>query len=125
MSMLSTLTKSWHKLNIHILDNEASSILKQGLLKHKIRYHLVPPHLHKINASERSIKTFKEYFITCLYKNDPNYPAEYWDCFLPQATLTLKLLWNCHFNKRFHRMQPPMEYLIITKHCFPLLETDY
>ena len=36
MSIMTTLTNSGHQPNLNILDNEASSILKQGLLKHKI-----------------------------------------------------------------------------------------
>ena len=46
MSMLSTLTTSVHQPNLHILDNDSSSSMKQGLLKNKIKYHLVPLHLH-------------------------------------------------------------------------------
>ena len=60
MAMLSTLTKSGHQPNLHILDNEASYILKQGLLKHKIQYQLVPPHLHICNVDEPAIQTKKE-----------------------------------------------------------------
>ena len=51
MSMLYTLTTSGHQPNIHILNNEASSILKQGLLKNRIKYQLVPPHLYRRNAA--------------------------------------------------------------------------
>ena len=92
MSMLSTLTNIRHQPNTHILDNEASSIIKQGLLKHKIQYHWHPPHLHIRNVAERAIQMFKANFITCLCAAYPNYPAKDWDHFIPQSALTLNLL---------------------------------
>ena len=100
MSMLSTLTTIRNQQNLHIIDNEASNILKQGLLKNKIKYQLVPPHLHRPNASERDIQTFKANFITCLCTAEPDYPAKEWDRFLPQATLSLKLLRKRNFNPK-------------------------
>ena len=96
--MLNTLTTSGHQPYLHILDNEASSSIRQGFLKNKIKYQLVPPHLHRRNANERAIQTFKANFITCLCASDPGYPAKEWDRFLPQAMLTLNLLHNCRFS---------------------------
>ena len=58
MSMLNTLTTSGNQFNIYILDNEASSSLKLGLLNNNIKYQLVPVHTHRKNADERAIKTF-------------------------------------------------------------------
>jgi hypothetical protein len=70
--MLTQLSISGHAPKLHILDNEASSILKKSLLKHKIQYQLVPPHIHCRNAAERAIQTFKAHFITCcLHTADP------------------------------------------------------
>ena len=63
MSIMTTLTNSGHQPNLNILDKEASSILKQGLLKHKNQYQLLPPHLHRRNADERAIRMFKSHFI--------------------------------------------------------------
>jgi hypothetical protein len=76
-------------------------VLKQTLNKHKIAYQLlVPPHLHRLNAAERAIQTFKNHFITTLCIADPNFPAKEWDRLLPQAELTLNLLRNCRFNPK-------------------------
>ena len=97
--MMSALTDSEHEPNINILDNEVSSILKQDLLKHKIKYQLVPTYLDICNAALHAIHTFKLHFIPCLCAYNPKYPAKECYCFLPQATLTLKLLQNCRFNK--------------------------
>ena len=45
MSRLNTLTTSGHQPNIRIIDTEASYIIRQGLIKNKIKYHMLPPHL--------------------------------------------------------------------------------
>ena len=76
MSMLSTLNTSGNQKNIHILGNEASYISKQGLLKNKIKYQLVPPYLHRRNAAERAIQTFKAHFIKFICAAYPDYPAK-------------------------------------------------
>ena len=99
--MLSTSTILGHQPNIHILDNEASYIIKQGFINNKIKYHLVPPHLHGRNASERAIQIFKARFITCLCAANPDYPAKEQYCFLPQANTTLNLLRKFCFNAKF------------------------
>jgi hypothetical protein len=51
--MLTTFSTSSHAPKLHILDNEASSILKKSLLKNKIQYQLVSPHIHRRNAAEQ------------------------------------------------------------------------
>ena len=54
MSMLLILTTSGNQQNLHIFDNESSSNLKKGFLKNKIKYQLVPPHLHRHNAAKHA-----------------------------------------------------------------------
>ena len=95
--MQSILTTTMNQPNIHILNNEASSIIKQGFLNNNIKYQLVPPYLHRHNSDER----LEAHFITCLCAEDPEDTAKEWYRFLPQATLTLKLLHNCCFNPKF------------------------
>jgi hypothetical protein len=51
-----------------------------------------PPHCHRQNAAERSIRTFKEQFVAGLSSVDPNFPLHLWDRLLPQAEITLNLL---------------------------------
>jgi hypothetical protein len=100
MSLLEKLTASGHPPKLHIMDNEASVILKAALLKHKIRYQLVPPHLHRRNSAERAIQTFKAHSIAGLCSTDPDYPAAEWDRLIPQAEITLNLLRSCRFNPK-------------------------
>ena len=81
MSMLITLTTSGHQANLHIHDNEASSSLRHGLLKNKIKCQLVPLQLHRQNPAKRDIQTFKANLITCLCAANPEYPEKDWDFF--------------------------------------------
>ena len=100
MPMLATLTKSAHSPNIDILDKKLLSILKQALLKHKIKYQLVPPHIHRRNAAERDIKTIKAHLISCLCDADTQYPSKDWDLFILQAKITLNLIRGCLLNPK-------------------------
>lgn len=61
---------------------------------------LVPPHLHRRNASERAISTFKDNFIAGLCRTDPDFPLHLWDKLLPQAVLSLNLLRGSRINPR-------------------------
>jgi hypothetical protein len=78
---------------IHWMDNEASTALKQLLkTKYDMQYQLVPPHIHRRNAAERAIRTFKNHFIAGLCSTHPDFPLRLWDSLLPQAEITLNLL---------------------------------
>jgi hypothetical protein len=47
----------------------------------------VPPHLHRKNAAERVIRTFKNHFVAGLCSVDKQFPMHLWCELLPQATL--------------------------------------
>ena len=85
---------------LHTLDNEASTILCDYLRADDVEYQLVPPHIHRRNASERAIRTFKNHFIAGLASTDPNFPLSNWCRLLPQAELTLTLLRASHLNPK-------------------------
>ena len=116
--IMSILTTSGHQPNLHIFENEVSSIFKEYLPKNKIKYQLVLLHLHIHNEAKHAIPTFKAYFITCLCASKPKYMAKEWYCFLPQATLTLNFLSNCRFNPK------SWAFLIITEHHFTDLKAE-
>ncbi len=84
----------------YIMDNEAAADLKQAILKHKIQYQLTPPHIHRINAAERAIRTFKNHFTAGLATVDPNFPIKEWDRLIPQAEITLNLLRSSRINPK-------------------------
>lgn len=77
MQQAGEITKAWLKIhqildssgnppNIYILDNECFSELKSAMSKKKLAYQLVPPNVHRRNASERAIQTFKLHFLAGL-----------------------------------------------------------
>ena len=85
---------------LHTLDNEASTILRDYLRSEDVEYQLVPPHIHRRNASKRAICTFKNHFIAGLASTDPNFPLSNWCRLLPQAKLTLNLLRASRLNPK-------------------------
>ena len=84
----------------YMLDNECSEELKTALRKYKVTYELAPPYIHRRNAAERAIQTFKNHFIAGLSSTNPNFPVSEWDRLLPQATLTLNLLRKSRINPK-------------------------
>ena len=74
---------------LHNLDNEASAILRDYLRSEEVEYQLVPPHIHRWNASEHAISTYKNHFIAGLSSTDPNFPLSNWCRLLPQANSPL------------------------------------
>ena len=74
------------------MDNEASAALKRTIREKGIDFQLVPPHMHRRNAAERAIQTFKNHFVAILSGTDKNFPMHLWDRLLRQSTTTLNLL---------------------------------
>ena len=52
----------------------------------------MPPDIHRRNAAERSIQTFKAHFIFILAGIAPDFPKLLWDHLLPQTEMTLNFL---------------------------------
>ena len=48
--------------------------LKNAIVKTQLTYQLTPPNMHRINAAERAIRTFKNHFISGLATLDPEFP---------------------------------------------------
>ena len=78
--------------NLHILDNECSDAMKAMFRAENVTYQLVPPHIHRRNAAERAIRTYKNHLIAGLFTCDDNFPSREWDRLLPQANITINLL---------------------------------
>ena len=64
---------------LHILDNEASLCVMSYLNLKRITYQLVPPNVHRRNAAERDISTWKDHFVSGLCSTDPSFPMHLWD----------------------------------------------
>ena len=78
--------------NTYILDNEVSRLLLDAMEKEKIKYQMVPPHIHRANLAERAIQTFKNHFKAGLATLDPDFPLAEWDRLISQENITLNLL---------------------------------
>jgi hypothetical protein len=85
---------------LQILDNECPSKLKRFMKVNDVTYQLVPPHLHRRNAAERVISTWKDHFIAALSNTDPNSPLHLWCHLIEQATTTLNLLQPSRINPK-------------------------
>ena len=103
-TLLSLTTKSHFLLrrtsqsSSHNCPREISKQMKDAFNTEGIKYHLVPPYCHKVNAAERAIQIFKNHLKAGLATVDPNFPLREWDRLLPQGELTLKLLRDAHSN---------------------------
>ena len=49
--------------NLYIIDNESSYYTKEAMMKYETNYQLSPPHMHRCNASEIAIRSFKNHFL--------------------------------------------------------------
>jgi len=61
--LVEKLTRNGNAPKTYIMDNEASHDLKQACKKYELNYQLVPPHMHRRNAAERAIQSFKITFL--------------------------------------------------------------
>ena len=86
--------------NIYIMDNECSNDLKLAMTEEDLDWQLATPYLHRVNAAERAIRTFKNHFIAGLATCHPDFPISEWDRLLEQAVLTLNLLRNSRVTPR-------------------------
>lgn len=88
-----TLVQANCRPRLHFfLDNECSDLVRKFMKDEHLDYQLVPPDVHRRNAAERAIRTFKNHFVAGLCSTHPEFPIHLWDKLLPQATLTLNLL---------------------------------
>ena len=56
------------------LDNECPAGLKKYMHTQGVNYQLVPPHLHRTNAAEKAIGTWKDHFVSGLSSTNPLFP---------------------------------------------------
>jgi hypothetical protein len=98
--LIQELVDHGFKPRLQRLDNECSNALRSLLNQHDIQFQLAPPRMHRRNAAERAIQTFKNHFIAGLCSVDPNFPLRLWDRLLPQATITLNLMRQSILNRK-------------------------
>lgn len=74
--------------------------MKNAFADRNLNFQLVPPGVHRRNAAERAIRTFKDHFIAILCGTDANFPMHLWDKLLEQAIITLNLLRTSRINPK-------------------------
>ena len=113
-SIMKRLQSRGHHVNIQVLDIEASAAYRQLITeKWKADFQLVPPKIHRRNAAERSIHTFKAHFLEIIAGVAPDYPHNLWDLIIPQTELTLNLLrqaWIDHTISAWESFAGPLNY---------------
>jgi hypothetical protein len=82
------------------IENEATTALKTFLRARKMKLQLVPPRVHRQNAAERAIRTFKNHFLICICSEDKQFPLHLWDRLTPHAVITLNLLRQSRINPK-------------------------
>jgi hypothetical protein len=94
------LTAKGLKPTFQTMENEASKALKLFLHSKDIQFQLVRPYIHRQNAAERAIQTFKNHFVTMLCSTDKKFPMHLWDRLIPHAMITLNLLRQSRLNPK-------------------------
>ena len=94
------LVAAGHKPQFQRLDNEASGVFKRFLTMHDIDYQLTPAGMHRRNAAERAVRTWKNHFLAGLASINPRFPLRFWCQLLPQAEITLNLLRQSRINPK-------------------------
>jgi hypothetical protein len=106
-----TLVNAWEELHAQIsqhghptkhfvLDNEISAEFRTALTKYSKTFELTPANIHRRNAAERAIRTYKNHLLAGLATCDPDFPINEWDRLIPQSVLTLNLLRNSRVNPK-------------------------
>ena len=88
------------KPKMHILDNECASSFKEFMKSMDESFQLVPPHIHRRNAAERAIQTFKNHLIAGLTSVHPDFPMHLWCRMIEHAEITLNLLRPSRINPK-------------------------
>lgn len=92
-SIKTRLKAKGHEVDLQILDNEDSAAYKKLITEEwGAKFQLVPPNMHRRNAAERAIRTFKAHFLAILAIVAPDFPRYLWDLLVPQVEMTLNFL---------------------------------
>ena len=78
-SLYKRLIRNGIDITHFILDNELSSDLRECFKKYNIKFQRVPPHIHRRNAAERAIQTFKNHLLSGLATCNSKFPIAEWD----------------------------------------------
>jgi hypothetical protein len=80
------------------MDTEVSKVLETFLTALNMNFQLVAPHIHRQNAAERAIQTFKNPFLAGICLTYKQLSLHLWDMLIPHGVLTLSLLRQWRFD---------------------------
>jgi len=100
MDIYGYLTQRNFKPSLHVMDNECSKLVKDFVKAQNTKIQFVEPDIHRVNAAERAIQTYKNHLIAGLCTVDPNFPLQLWDETVPQSEMTLNMLRTSRRNPR-------------------------
>jgi hypothetical protein len=80
------------RFKIQRLDNQTSQLLEDFFKTKDVEPQYVPPSNHRTNKAERTIRDYKNHFISVLCTTDLDFPIVEWDLLMPQVDLTLNHL---------------------------------
>ena len=76
--MYSTLKSKGYSPKLHKIDNETSKEVEKFIAEQHTKLQYAPPHIHRQNAAERGIQTWKYHFIAGLVSINPEFPIRLW-----------------------------------------------
>jgi hypothetical protein len=97
---MQTLKKAGITPELHLIDNQCGKLQVAALEKYGVKHQVVPPGIHRRNAAERAIRTFKDHFISIICGTDNAFPLRIWDKIIPQSVLTLNLMRASRLNPK-------------------------
>ena len=86
------------KPKLNVTDNECSKAVKKYMKKHDVRWQLVEPNNHRVNAAERAIQTFKNHFIAGLACVDKEFLLQLWCYLLFSGRIDIESAKNCQIR---------------------------
>ena len=105
------------KPKTHRLDNEFSNSLKNIIKGNHAMLQLAPPHIHRRNLSERSIRTFKEHLIAGLVSTDPGFLMYLWCRLISQAEMTFNMMRALRVHPKILVYNESMELSMLLIHA--------
>ena len=67
-NLFKLLTENGFRPRLKYLDNEASKLPKQFDRNEHVDFQMVPPHIHRCNATEKAIRTWKYHYVEGMFR---------------------------------------------------------
>ena len=100
-AIMESLKQRGHDFNLQLFDYEIRAAYKKEITETwGAKFQLVPPNMHRRNAGERAICTFKAHFLAVLAGVAPDFPRFLWDLLVPQAVIQLNFLRQATLSPR-------------------------